>query len=106
MRLGDGEFLDQQAARGIEHLALAEGEFLIALEDQQIAENLGDFERRTGLYLFGIFAIAAVPGLRIALDLALTQDFIDFGYGFLTDDPPQAHRLNIFGWNHDRHLFG
>ena len=43
MSLGDGEFLDQQAARRIEHLALAERQFLIALEHQQVAQNLGDF---------------------------------------------------------------
>jgi hypothetical protein len=45
MSLGDGEFLDQQAARGIKHLALAEGQLLVAFEHQQVAQDFRDFER-------------------------------------------------------------
>src|SRR5512146_2274621 len=40
MRLGDGQFLNQQAACRVEHLALAEGQFLVALEYQQVAQDL------------------------------------------------------------------
>src|SRR5579884_1762640 len=54
MRLGDRELLDEQAACRIEHLALSEREFLVALQHQQITQHLGDLKRRTGFDLLGV----------------------------------------------------
>src|SRR5579862_9829788 len=67
MSLGDRQFLDEQRTRGVEHLALAERQFLVALEHQQIAQHLGDFQWRSGFDLFGVFAVTTVPGLGIDL---------------------------------------
>src|SRR5271154_1468438 len=78
MSLGDGKFLDQEAARRIEHLALAEGEFLVTLKHQQVAQDLGNFERRPGFDLLGVLTIAAIPGLRITFYLTRAKDFVDF----------------------------
>src|SRR5258708_35549159 len=99
MGLGDRKFLDQQAARRIEHLALTEGEFLITLEHQQIAQNLGDFERRAGLNLFGIFAVAADPGFRISSALSPGEGVLNFCFPFLfryPAPPPPPHNFRLY----------
>src|ERR1700751_2834885 len=57
MSLGDREFLDQQAARRVEHLALTERQLLVTLEHQQVAQDLGDLERRAGLNFFSVLAV-------------------------------------------------
>src|SRR5581483_3276864 len=106
MGLGDGELLNQQAARGVEHLALAERQLLVALEHQQIAQHLGDLQRRSGLDLLSVFAIAAVPGLGVAVNLALAQNAIDLVDHVLADHPAQADLSDVLGRDHDRHLLG
>src|SRR5580700_5749015 len=106
MSLGDRQFLDQQRTRRVEHLALAERQFLVALQHQQIAQHLGDFEWRTGFDLFGVFAVATVPRLRIDLDLALTQNTVDFFHHIFADYAAQSDRLDVLRRNHDSHLFG
>ena len=105
MRFRDGELFDQQAASSIEHLALAERQLLVALENQQVAENLCDFQRGTGLDFFRVLALAAIPGLSIHLDLALAQNPVDFIDHILADNPAQAYLLHVFGRDHYRHLF-
>src|SRR6478672_8264200 len=63
MSLRDGQFLDQQAARRVEHLALTERQLLVALEHQQITQDLSNLERRAGFDLFRVFAITPIPRL-------------------------------------------
>src|SRR5258707_13621899 len=99
MGLGDRKFLDQQAARRIEHLALTEGEFLITLEHQQIAQNLGDFERRTGLNLFGIFAVAAVFAFMISFIPHEPGEVLVFCWYLLLALPPKSRDISIFARN-------
>src|SRR6202041_1919527 len=60
MSLGDRQFLDEQGSRRVEHLALAERQLLVALEDEQIAQHLCNFQRRTSVDFFRVFAIPAV----------------------------------------------
>src|ERR1700687_544150 len=100
----EGEFLHQQAARRVEHLAFAERKFLVAFEYQQIAQNLGDLQRRTGLNLFGVFPVAPVPGLSIGVDLARTQNPVNLVDHILPDHPPQTNLGYILGRDHDGHL--
>src|SRR5271155_4209180 len=106
MRLSDRQFLDEQGARRVEHLAFAERQFLVALEHQQIAQDLCNFQWRTGLDLFRVLAIAPVPRLRIYLDLALAKDTIDFLHHIFAYYAPQSDRLDVFRRYHDGHLFG
>src|SRR5215467_3526174 len=70
----DGDLFDQKRARGVEHLALAERQLLVALESLQVAEDLGDLEDRTGLDLLHVLAIAAVPRLTFDRDLTALED--------------------------------
>src|ERR1041385_5166171 len=75
---GDGELLDDELLRVVEHLALAEREHLAALEPIQVAIDLGDVEQRAGLDLLHEAAIAAVPRLLVDVDILLAQDVEDF----------------------------
>jgi hypothetical protein len=102
----DREFFHQKAPRRIEHLAFAKRQFLVALEDEQIAQDLGDFEWRTRLDLFGVLPVSAVPGLGVAFHFLLAEDLINLGDSVLTDNPPQPDRFDILGRNHDGHFFG
>src|SRR5262249_12938598 len=87
-----------------EHLALPEGELLVTLQDEEVAQHLGDLEHAAGLDLLGVLPVATVPGLLIDLDLLVAQDLVDLRDHVLADDPPQADGLNVLGGNHDRHV--
>ena len=52
-----------------EHLPLAERKLLIALQNEKVAQYFCDLEDRSGFDFFGVFAIAAVPGLLIRFRL-------------------------------------
>src|SRR6185369_4144027 len=71
---GDRQLLHDQAARRVEHPALAEGQGLHPLEPKQVAEDLGDLEQRAGLDLFHEAAITAIPGLAIDVDLLVAEN--------------------------------
>src|SRR5207249_4352702 len=104
VRLGDGELLHEEVPRRVEHLALAEGELLVALQDEQVAQHLGDFQDAPGLDLLRVFPITAVPGLLIDLHLLVAQDLVDLGDHVLADDTPQPDRVDVLGGDHDGHV--
>src|SRR4051812_14039673 len=56
------QFLDQEIAGGVEHLALAEAQVLVELQQIEVAQDLGDLEHRAGLDLLHVLAVPAVPG--------------------------------------------
>src|SRR5262249_23654069 len=60
MRASDRQFLYEQVAGGIEHLAFAERQLLIAFEDKQITQYRGNLQHRARLDLFRILTVAAV----------------------------------------------
>src|SRR5258708_37031226 len=60
--LGERQLLDEEVARRVEHLALAEAQVLVELEQVQVAQHLRDLEHGAGLDLLHILAIAAVAG--------------------------------------------
>src|SRR5690606_34605668 len=52
--LGEREFLDEQRACRIQHLALTEGQLLVRAEAVEIPEHLRDLEDRAGLDLLHV----------------------------------------------------
>src|ERR1700693_1706888 len=72
--LGEGELLDEQVPGGVEHLALAEAQILVELEEVQVAQDLRDLEHGAGLDLLHVLAVAAVPGGGIDRNVLLLQD--------------------------------
>src|SRR5204863_2120261 len=63
VRLRDRELLHEEVAGRVEHLALAEGEFFVPLQHEEIAQHLGDLQHAAGLDLLGVLPVAPVPGL-------------------------------------------
>src|SRR5260221_14521326 len=59
--LGQRQLLDEQITRCVKHLALAEAQVLVELEQVQVPEDLGDLEDGPGLDLLHVFAVPAVP---------------------------------------------
>src|SRR2546426_567273 len=59
--LGQRELLDQEIPRRIEHLALAEAQILVELEQIEVAQHLRDLEHGAGLDLLHVLPVAAVP---------------------------------------------
>src|SRR5438093_11824203 len=104
VRLRDRELLHEEVASGIEHLPLAEGELLVPLQHEEIAQHLGDLEHTAGLDLLGVLPVAAVPGLLIDLDLLVAQDPVDLGDHVLADDAAQPNRLHVLLRDHDGHV--
>jgi len=66
---GNGEFLDQEVLSQIQHLPLPEREVLVAPQVNEIPQDFRNLIDRTGLDLFHILAVAAVPGLTIDLSV-------------------------------------
>src|SRR3990170_2065377 len=54
--LGDGQLLDKQRTRGVEHLSLAERKILVGAQQVEIPQNLSDLEHRAGLDLVHVLA--------------------------------------------------
>src|ERR1051326_7433568 len=104
VRPRDRELFHQKILGGVEHLALAERKLLVALQDEQVAQHLGDLEDRSRLDLFGVLAVAAVPGLLIAFDFFLAEDFVDLGYHVAVDDFSQPDRVDVVDRDHDLHI--
>src|SRR2546428_8615549 len=65
VRLRDRELLHEEVAGRVEHLALAEGELLVPLQHEEVAQHLGDLEHAAGLDLLGVFPVAAVSWLFV-----------------------------------------
>src|SRR5215467_16158810 len=101
--LGEAELLDQQRAGGVEHLPLAEREVLVALEQIEVAEHLGDLEHRAGLDLLHVLPVPAVPGGGIDRDVLLPEDGVDLPHVVLADDLPEADRADLVDRDHDSH---
>src|SRR3954462_6559109 len=97
------QLLDQQVAGGVEHLALAEAQVLVELEQVQVAQHLGDLEDRARLDLLHVLAVAAVPSGRIHRDILLTQDGINLDHGLLVDQVAQADRAHLVDGDEDFH---
>src|SRR3954469_18533845 len=55
------ELLDEEITRCVKHLALAEAEVLVELQEVQIPKNFSDFEHGAGLDLLHVLAVPAVP---------------------------------------------
>src|SRR5205807_931543 len=69
--LRERQLLDEEVARGVEHLALAEREVLVELQEIQVAQHFGDLEHGACLDLLHVLAVAAVPGGGIDRDILL-----------------------------------
>src|SRR5438445_11332773 len=78
VRFRDRELLHEEVAGGIEHLPLAEGELLVPLQHEEIAQHLGDLEHTAGLDLLVVLSVAAVPVLLVYLDLLVAVVPVDF----------------------------
>src|SRR5436190_2497120 len=99
----DRDLLDQQRARRVQHLALAERQFLVTLEPLQIAQHLGDLEDRAGLDLLHVLAVAAVPGLALDRDLAALQNREHLVHLVGANELTQTDRARIARRDHDLH---
>src|SRR5215813_3388332 len=100
---GQRELLDQQRARGVEHLPLAEGEVLVALEEVEIAQNLSDLEHRAGLDLLHVLTVAAIPGRGVNRDVLFTEYRVDLLDVLLADDLAQPDGADFVDGDHDPH---
>src|SRR3989304_10459292 len=65
---GYREFFYQEVFGGVEHPALAEGEFLVVFEDVEAAEDLGYFHYAPAFYLVRVLPVPSVPGLVVEGD--------------------------------------
>src|SRR5215813_5682730 len=101
--LGQRELLDQEVSRRIQHLALAEAEVLVELEEVEVSQHLGDLEHGSGLDLLHVLAIPPVPSGGIHGDVLLLQDRIDLVDRLLVDQGAQADRADLVDGDEDFH---
>src|SRR5947208_6059314 len=101
--LGQRELLDQEIPRRIEHLALAEAQILVELEQIEVAQHLRDLEHGAGLDLLHILAIAAVPSGGIDGDVLLLEDDVDLVDGFLVNERAEPHRPDLVDGDENFH---
>src|SRR5882724_6588265 len=99
----DGDLLDEQRARRVEHLALAERQLLVTLEPLQVAEDLGDLEDGARLDLLHVLAVATVPRLTLDRDLAALEDLEDLVHLVGADELAQADGAGVACRDHDLH---
>src|SRR5256885_7859930 len=59
--LGQRQLLDEEITRCVKHLALAEAQVLVELEQIQVAQHLGDLEDGAGLDLLHVLPVPADP---------------------------------------------
>src|SRR6266568_4026759 len=97
------QLLDEQVARGVEHLALAEREVLVELEQVEVAQHFRDLEHGARLDLLHVLAVAPVPSSGIDRDILLLQDAVHLDDGLLVDQVPQADRADLVDGNQDLH---
>src|SRR6266446_7400495 len=97
------QLLDEQVARGVEHLALAERQVLVELEQVEVAQHFRDLEHGARLDLLHVLAVAAVPSGGIDRDILLLQDRIDLVDGFLVDERAQSDRADLVDGDEDFH---
>src|ERR1041384_2693938 len=76
--LGQRQLLDEEIARRVEHLALAEAQVLVELEQVQIAKNFRDFKDGAGLDLLHVLPVPAVPGGGAERNVLLLSDLVNF----------------------------
>src|SRR5439155_9596112 len=93
--LRERQLLDEEVARGVEHLALAEREVLVELQEIEVAQHFRDLEHGAGLDLLHVLAVAAVPGGGIDRDVLLAKDAVDLGHGLLVDEGAQGVRADL-----------
>src|SRR5438105_15318317 len=72
--LGQRQLLDEEITRCVKHLALAEAQILVELEQVEIPKDFSDFEDRAGLDLLHVLAVPAVPSSGIHGDILLAKD--------------------------------
>ena len=63
--LGYGYLFHQKTTGSVQHFSLTKGEFLIFTKDEEITQNLSQFEHGASLDLIHILTIASVPGLIV-----------------------------------------
>src|SRR6266446_2312538 len=97
------QLLDEQVARGVEHLALAERQVLVELEQVEVAQHFRDLEHGARLDLLHVLAVAAVPGGGIDGDILLLQDPVHFHDSLLVDQGTQADRTDLVDRDEDLH---
>src|SRR3989442_9739517 len=62
--LRERQLLDEEVARGVEHLPLTERKVLVELEQVEVAQDFRDLEHGAGLDLLHVLAIAAAAAGR------------------------------------------
>lgn len=75
--LGERNFAHQQLLGLVEHLALTERKVLAVAQEEEVAQNFGDFEHGAGLDLLHVLAVAAIPRRLVNLDVALLEDLVN-----------------------------
>src|SRR3989442_4280647 len=101
--LRERQLLDEEVARGVEHLPLTERKVLVELEQVEVAQDFRDLEHGAGLDLLHVLAIAAIPGGRIDRDILLLEDAVHLDDGLLVDQRPQADRADLVDGDQDFH---
>src|SRR6267143_3345931 len=101
--LRERQLLDEEVARGIEHLPLAEREVLVELEQVEVAQHFRDLEHRAGLDLLHVLAIPAVPGGGIDREILLLENAVHLDHGLLVDQVPQPDRADLVDGDQDFH---
>src|SRR6266852_1378710 len=97
------QLLDEEVARGVEHLALTKRKVLVELEQVEVAQHFRDLEHGARLDLLHVLAVPAVPGGGIDRDILLLQDAVHFDHGLLVDQVPQADRADLVDGDEDLH---
>src|SRR5258708_7870166 len=100
-RARDRQLLHDQAARGVQHAPLAEGEGLESLQAVEIAEDLRHLEQRPRFDLLHETAIAPVPGLAVDVDLLVAEDLHHLLDLCLAGNGAQAHLVGLVGRHQD-----
>src|SRR5207253_220880 len=87
----------------IQHLALAEGQVLVALQQIEVTQHLGDLEDGACLDLLHVLPVPAIPRGGINRDVLLPEDGIDLLDVLLADDLPEANGAHLVDRDHDPH---
>src|SRR6267143_3752672 len=89
------QLLDEEVARGVEHLPLTERKVLVELEQVEVAQHFRDLEHGARLDLLHVLAVAAVPGGRVDGDVLLLEDPVDLDHGLFVDERAQPDRSDL-----------
>src|ERR1700722_16788950 len=97
----DGDLLDDERARRVEHAPLTEGELLVGLQAVEVAQNLRDVVDRARLDLVHEPTIATVPRLVVECDRPLAEDVEDLPDLLLADHLAKTDRARVGDRDHD-----